>query len=64
MNQFDPRHYAFMREYRGPYKERLLLRKSFSFRESVHHGDNIVGRVALIVAILWLLAALGGYYAA
>lgn len=58
MNQYDERHYKFMREYRGTGGERMEVRKDLNLREPeppAHRGDKLVGVVALITVILWAI---------
>jgi len=58
MNQFDPRYYKFMREYRGTGGERMAIRNNMSTRSdepSASHGDRWVGITALVAVVLWII---------
>jgi hypothetical protein len=62
MNQFEPRHYKFMREYRGTGGERMAIRNDVHLRPGEPHasfGDKIVAVVALLVVVLWIIFVKG-----
>lgn len=60
MDQFDERHYKFMREYRGSCGEHMPMRKSASMRPQepdASIGDKWVFVGAVVVAILFIIFA-------